>query len=91
VERFGKEDWKARHLGIVQGPRHKFPVPKNMISVMNQGWDDFAGSGFGHKAFVNDGQYYCWRGKEIPKTVFEISLTDGPLTAEEKGCLLTQP
>src|SRR5262249_32288663 len=83
-----KEDYKGRHLGIVQGPRIKFPAPQGMIAVQTtEGWDAFYGSGFGNKAFVNDGQYYCWRGKEIPKTVFEIAVSDGPLTPEEKRCL----
>jgi hypothetical protein len=83
-----KEEWKGRHLGIVQGPRHKFPAPRDMIAVMNEGWDGFAGSGFGHKCFANDGQYYCWKGKEIKRTAFEISVTDDPLSPEEKRCLV---
>ena len=83
--------WKGRHLGIVQGPRHKFPAPRGMIVMMTEGWDAFAGSGFGHKCFVNDGQYYCWRGKEIRRTVFEVSVTDGPLSAAEKRCLVSRP
>jgi hypothetical protein len=86
-----KKDWEGRHLGIAQGPRHKFPVPKDMIHVMTEGWDGFTGSGFGHKCFVNDKQYYCWRGKEISKTVFEIAVSDGPLGPEEKRYLLSQP
>ena len=86
-----KEEWKGRHLGIVQAPRQKFPAPKGMIAVMNDGWDGFAGSGFGHKCFVNDGQYYCWQGKEIPRTVFEIAVSDGPLSPEEKRCLVSKP
>src|SRR5262249_10224163 len=83
-----KEDYKGRHLGIGQAPRHKFPVPKNMISVMNQGRDDFTGSGFGQKCFVGDGQYYCWRGKEIARTAFEIAVSGGPLTPDERRVLL---
>lgn len=83
-----KEEWKGRHLGIVQGPRHRFPAPKDMIAVMNDGWDGFAGSGFGHKCFVNDGQYFCWRGKEIPCTVFEIGVSDGPLSPQERRSLI---
>jgi hypothetical protein len=86
-----KEEWKGRHLGIVQAPRQKFPAPKGMIAVMNDGWDGFAGSGFGHKCFVNDGQYYCWQGKEIPRTVFEIAVSDGPLSPEEKRSLVSKP
>jgi serine/threonine protein kinase len=51
---------------------------------------DHAGSGFGHKALVNDKQYYSWCGKEIPPTVFEIAVTAGPLTREERQHLLTK-
>jgi serine/threonine protein kinase len=83
-----KAQWGGRHLGIAQAPRHKFPAPKGMIVVAFQGWDVFQGSGFGHKSFRNDTQYYCWRGKEIPRTVFEIAVTAEPLTAQEKRCLL---
>ncbi|HVS40577.1 MAG TPA: hypothetical protein VMS17_33790 [Gemmataceae bacterium] len=86
-----KDEWKGRHLGIVQNPRHKFPAPNGMIAVMDEGWDGFAGSGFGHKVAANDVQYYCWKGKEIPKTVFEIAVSDGPLSPEEKRCLLVKP
>src|SRR5436190_1198358 len=60
-----KLDWAGRHLGIVHSPRYKFPAPRDMIGVMTEGWDAFTGSGFGHKCFVNDKQYYCWCGKEI--------------------------
>jgi hypothetical protein len=83
-----KKDSEGRHLGIVEAPRHKFPVPKGMIGVMTDGWDAYTGSGFGHKCFVNDKQYYVWRGQEIKKTVFEIAVTDGTLTPEEKRRIL---
>jgi hypothetical protein len=86
-----KVEWMGRHLGIAQGPRYKFPVPKGMICVMNQGWDSFTGSGFGHKAFVDNAQYYCWRGQEIPKTVFEIAVTAGPLSPEEESWVVGGP
>jgi hypothetical protein len=86
-----KFDWEGRHLGIAQAPRHRFPAPKGMIGVMTEGWDAFTGSGFGHKCFVNDKQYYCWRGQEIPRTVYEIAVTDGPLSPEEKRCLVSKP
>jgi hypothetical protein len=84
-------DWEGYHLGIAQAPRHKFPVRKEMICVMMDGWDAFAGSGFGHKAWVNDGQYYSWRGKEIPRTAFEIAVSEGPLSPEEKRLLVSNP
>jgi hypothetical protein len=60
-----------------------------MITVLNDGWDCFGGSGFGHKAFHDDeGQFYCRKGQEIPRTAFEIAVGAGPLTAEEQRCLL---
>ncbi len=59
-----------------------------MIAVTNDGWDGFAGSGFGHKCFVNDKQYYCWLGKEIERTAFEIAVSDGPLDPQEKAILV---
>ncbi len=83
-----KEEYKGRHLGIAHGPRYKFPMPHDMIAVMEVGWEGFAGSGFGHKCFVNDGQYYCWLGKEIKRTTFEIAVSEGPLGPEEKRVLV---
>jgi hypothetical protein len=83
-----KEDWKGRHLGIVEGPRYKFPDHRDVIAVMTVNWDAFTGSGFGHKCHANDGQYYCWRGKQIRRTAFEVAVSDGPLSADEKRYLL---
>jgi hypothetical protein len=84
--------WGGFHLGIVQSPRYKWPeLPKAKIFVMNEGWDGFIGSGFGHKCGVNDGQYYCWRGKEIRRTVFEIAVSVGPLSPTEKRDLVAVP
>jgi hypothetical protein len=79
------------HLGIVQAPRRKFPAPHGIIDVMNDGWDAFAGSGFGHKYGVGDRQYFCWRGKEIKHTAFDIGVSDGPLCAAETELLVTAP
>jgi hypothetical protein len=84
-----KFEWSGTHLGIVQGQRFPFPAPNGMITVLNDGWDCFAGSGFGHKAFHDDeGQFYCWKGQEIPRTAFEIAVGAGPLTPEEQRFLL---
>jgi hypothetical protein len=85
-----KLDWGGRHLGIAQGVRHNFPIPNGTITLLNEGWDGWAGSGFGHKAFVNDTQYYAWKGQEIGRTVFEIAVTGQELDAEEKRCLLSR-
>jgi hypothetical protein len=84
------DEYKGRHLGIVQGPRRKFPEPRGLICVMYDGWDGFAGSGFGHKYGFNDDQCYSWRGKEIPRTAFEIAVSDGPLSPEEERCLVSK-
>jgi hypothetical protein len=83
-----KNTYGGFHLGIVQGPRRKFPEPHGMITVMYDGWDGFTGSGFGHKYGVNEAQCYCWRGKEIKRTVFEIGVTDDSLSPKEKLNLL---
>jgi hypothetical protein len=83
-------EYGGYHLGIVQSPRHKWPgLPRDLISVMNVGWDGFSGSGFGHKAHVNQGQFYCWQGKEIQKTAFEIAVTCDELTVDERRFLGT--
>jgi hypothetical protein len=85
-----KEDWGGLHLGIAQAPRYPFAAPQGIIVVAYENWDAFRGSGFGHKCFVNDAQYYCWRGEEIPRTVFEIAVTNDPLTDTERRCLLPE-
>jgi hypothetical protein len=84
--------WGGLHLGIVQAPRYKWPeLPREKIFVMTQGWDGFAGSGFGHKCGVNDEQHYCWRGKAIRRTTFEIAVSVGPLSPAEKRDLVAAP
>jgi hypothetical protein len=78
--------WGAHHLGVVQIP----PKPdddRNAISVTNDDFVAYYGSGFGHKYGVNDRQCYSWLGKEIPKTMFEIAVKCGPLTEAEKRLL----
>jgi serine/threonine protein kinase len=78
----------GRHLGIVQAPRFAWPNHRGVISVTDEGWDAYSGSGFGHKCQVNDRQYHCWQGKEIPPTAFEIAVSPGPLTEAEARRLL---
>jgi serine/threonine protein kinase len=80
----------GHHLGIAHNTRMKFPAPAGPITLTMEGWDGFPGSGFGHKTFVNEkaGQCYCWRNQEIPRTVFEIAVTDDPLTEAETRCLV---
>jgi serine/threonine protein kinase len=87
-----KEEYSGRHLGIAQAPRYKWPNHDGVISVMDDGWDAFTGSGFGHMCeHAEKGQQYCWRGKPIPRTVFEIAVTAEPLTDEEQHAVLPSP
>jgi hypothetical protein len=84
-----KKEWAGRHLGIAEVPRYRWPNHAGMISIMDDGSDLYSGSGFGHKAaWTIDKQYYAWRGKEIPRTVFEIAVTAEPLTDAEKRILI---
>jgi hypothetical protein len=82
----GRFAWKARHLGIVQEPQPR-PGQSGVIGLLNANDRTFTGSGFGWKTYADDGQHYCWQGKELPKTTFEIAVTTGPLTGEEQAAL----
>jgi serine/threonine protein kinase len=79
----------GKNVDLPPRPPFEFPEWRNPIAVMQTG-KDHAGSGFGHKQFVDDKQYYCWRGKEIAPTAFEIAVTADPLTKEERFDLLTK-
>ncbi|MCA8992298.1 MAG: hypothetical protein KDA88_09985 [Planctomycetaceae bacterium] len=78
--------WNGRHLGIYdrrwtdneRGSVHIWPLQNRGI----RGW------GFGNHVKIDDGQWHAWGGKTIPKTVFEISVKSGQLTAEERQALL---
>jgi serine/threonine protein kinase len=74
------------------GPSFGFPsLRESTVSVsMVRGVGEFTGSGFGHKRFVDDRQYYCWRGKEIPPTAFEVAVTPQPLSEEDRRQLVTR-
>ena len=72
------------------GPAYAFPGRAGKIVVWHMKNADFAGSGFGHKAYVDDKQYYCWQGQEIPPTAFEIAVTADPLTEAERQCLVAK-
>jgi hypothetical protein len=74
----GHHDWGGHHLGLCQVP----PLPTEQKGVIGiSGWA--SGSGFGHKLYVDDKQYYCWQGREIPQTAFEIAVTADALSDEE--------
>jgi DNA-directed RNA polymerase subunit RPC12/RpoP len=79
----------ARHLGIVEGPRVPFgKTSAGLISVLNIGANDFIGSGFGHKIQFMEKQCWCWRGKVLGPTVFEIAVTTNELSEDEDSLLL---
>ncbi|MCA9046796.1 MAG: hypothetical protein KDA69_20870, partial [Planctomycetaceae bacterium] len=61
-----------------RGSVHIWPLQNRGI----RGW------GFGNHVKIDDGQWHAWGGKTIPKTVFEISVKSGQLTAEERQALL---
>jgi hypothetical protein len=84
-----KQERGACHLGILHNQRYKFPAPAGLICLLEDRWDCFLGSGFGHKTFVNElaGQCYSWKNREIKRTIFEIAVTKDPLTAAEQRCL----
>jgi hypothetical protein len=84
----GKLEWKGRHLGVVEGDRHPYPCPRGKVAIATKGWDCWFGSGFGHKTFVNDGQYFAWRGQEIKRTAFEIAVTAAKLTDAERALVI---
>ena len=75
----GHHGWGGHHLGLAQAP----PVPTDHRGTIGiSGWA--TGSGFGHKLAVDNLQCYCWQGREIAKTVFEIAVTTEELTPAEK-------
>jgi hypothetical protein len=76
----------GRHLGLATGPEAKWQEGKGTVAVLMDRFDATGGSGFGHGHHVEDGgQKYAWKGKEIPKTAFEIAVTAGELTDTEKA------
>jgi type II secretory pathway pseudopilin PulG len=78
----------ARHLGAVHYPR--LPAGTGAVVVLSDDLGPAAGSGFGHKHDATGaGQRYAWRGQEIAKTAFEVAVTAGDLTDEEKKLLVT--
>lgn len=78
--------WNGRHLGMydkrwtdqVRGTIQIWPLSNRGI----RGW------GFGNRTRIDDRQGYSWAGKSLPKTVFEIAVKSGSLTAAERKALL---
>jgi hypothetical protein len=59
-----------------------------LIDTLGLGGVGYRGWGFGVRAYVDDKQGYTWGGKEIPPTVFEISVKSGLLNNVEEKHLL---
>lgn len=88
----GRYGWEGRneksdgayHLGVTDTTRIIKEEGEIYISLGEgaMGW----GFGIGH--FVADKQAYSWDGKPLGKTVFEIAVTPGPLSATEGRKLL---
>ena len=82
----------GRHLGIAQTFKLNGFADKGRVCVLEMPFRGaYAGSGFGHHSFVDDSQAFCWNGKEIPKTIFEIAVTAADLVPDEKKVLAGSP
>jgi len=73
---------KAHHLGIyVKSMPRKAKGSIDVSQVTNASW---TGYGFGNRVRMDDRQGYAWEGKPAGHSVFEIAVTAGPLTEEER-------
>jgi hypothetical protein len=72
------------------GPSFAPPNSQGYSIIVSHAHREYPGSGFGHKRPVDDGQHYSWQGREIPPTAFEIAVTVGRLTPEERRQLVTR-
>ena len=73
--------WQGRHLGIYD---RMTKVEKGTVKISGV----FSGWGFGDKHGGPAGQAYCWGGKPIQPTIFEIAVKSGDLSADEEPWLL---
>ena len=81
--------WGGHHLGVYLAKKVPPKVSNGgVICIHLDGFDVFAGWGFGHKVHANNRQYYAWAGVEIPKECFEVSVKCSDLTSAEKKILL---
>jgi hypothetical protein len=72
-------------------PSYHFPdLRVRSIVVSRVDGVEFTGSGFGHKRYADDRQYYSWLGQEIPRTAFEIAVKAVALDAQERRHLVTR-
>ena len=73
------KSWGGYHLGIYDLKKViNANTPKGAdICVALDGGKGYSGWGFGHMPHANDSTYCTWGGKEIKKTVLEISVAIG--------------
>ena len=74
------------HLGIFNRAWNQMQAGVVKFGLTGPGQLDITGWGFGHLATWNR-QGFCWAGKPIPSTVFEISVTTTHLTPVEQKAL----
>lgn len=77
-------DSGAHHLGLFD--KSWTGGQRGDICIRVNPW--YRGWGFGHIAFVNGVQGYCWDGKPVDPCVFEIAVKQGDLTPLETKKLL---
>ena len=81
-------NWGGHHLGVYLDKKVPPKVSDGgVICIYLDGFDVFAGWGFGHKIHAGDKQYFSWAGVEIPKECFEVSVKCSDLTFAEKKIL----
>ena len=82
-------NWGGHHLGVYLDKKVPPKVSNGgVICIYLDGFDVFAGWGFGHKIHAGDKQYFSWAGVEIPTECFELSVKCSDLTSAEKKILL---
>jgi clan AA aspartic protease (TIGR02281 family) len=79
--------YKARHLGIFVKAVSRNAKGAVVVSHVNKNVSS-TGYGFGNRMRMDDRQGYAWDGKPAGHSVFEIAVTAGPLTEEEKKKVL---
>jgi hypothetical protein len=82
----GIETFKGHHLGVGDGD-NAIPRSKGSVDIGAPDTVEASGWGFGHHRGIDDKQGFGWAGKEVGKTVFEISVKTTPLTEAEKKYL----
>ena len=76
---------RGGHLGVCDRRRNAGSGEASLTTGTPNG--NRGGWGFGHRVDREE-QGYCWAGRSLPVTVFEIAVKSSPLTAAEKAKLL---